>query len=60
MRPTRTKLCAHCQVAAAQLFRARVDASNQWIFLCSACLPVLKENNPHYVYGGTWKAAKKR
>ncbi|NJL41546.1 MAG: hypothetical protein HC827_15685 [Cyanobacteria bacterium RM1_2_2] len=59
MRATRTKLCAGCQQAAPVLFRVQYDASQAWIFVCPACLPTVKENNPHYAYGGTWKASKK-
>jgi hypothetical protein len=58
MRPTRHKRCARCQQSAAVLFRVSPDLEAGWLFVCEACLPQLKDNNPHYRYGGTWKAQK--
>lgn len=59
MRATRTKRCACCQETAPVLFRVQYDESKGWGFVCPICLPTVKENNPNYAYGGTWKATKK-
>jgi hypothetical protein len=37
----------------------RHDASEEWVFVCEHCWPNLRQGNPYYVYGGTWKANKK-
>jgi hypothetical protein len=39
------------------LFRVQKDASKQWTFLCQICCEQ-SQANPHYKYGGTWKARK--
>ncbi|MEP0959536.1 hypothetical protein [Microcoleus sp. FACHB-1515] len=41
------------------LFRIQHDDSLAWIFVCRDCWQTVSENNPHYVYGGTWKAKKR-
>ncbi|MFM7426434.1 MAG: hypothetical protein ACKO7W_15810 [Elainella sp.] len=60
MRPTRVKSCAQCQQTTAVLFRVSPEPEKGWVFVCAACLPQLKHNNPDYRYGGTWKAQKLR
>lgn len=60
MRPTRVKRCAQCQQPAPVLFRVSSEPEADWVFVCAACLPLLKHNNPNYRYGGTWKAQKSR
>lgn len=56
----REKPCDRCGTAAPVLYRIQVDASNTWYFVCDRCWDELRPNNPHYVYGGTWKARKRR
>lgn len=56
----RLKLCDRCQAEAEVLYRVKVDESEKWIFVCDRCYPTVSQNNPHYVYGGTWKARKFR
>ncbi|MBF2003129.1 MAG: hypothetical protein IGS38_20695 [Synechococcales cyanobacterium M58_A2018_015] len=60
MRLNRSKTCVQCQQVASVLYRVRYDESEQWRFVCPVCLPAVKIDNPHYTYGGTWKAKKKR
>jgi protein-arginine kinase activator protein McsA len=55
----RTKRCDRCQQSAAVLYRVKVDESDRWVFVCDRCYPTIRQNNPHYTYGGTWKAKKK-
>jgi protein-arginine kinase activator protein McsA len=60
MRSPRVKLCDRCHSNAAVLYRVQIDASKRWHFICDICLPDIKSENPHYAYGGTWKARKQR
>jgi hypothetical protein len=59
MRPIRVKSCAECQTIAPVLFRVRANDTAPWQFVCQTCLPHIKDNNPNYIYGGTWKAQKR-
>ncbi|MCY7282492.1 MAG: hypothetical protein LH679_03440 [Cyanobacteria bacterium CAN_BIN43] len=59
MRGERVKKCDRCSLAAAVLYRVQYDASQQWFFVCDRCFPSISQDNPHYTYGGTWKARKK-
>ncbi|MBD3882381.1 hypothetical protein IFO70_11470 [Phormidium tenue FACHB-886] len=56
----RTKRCDRCQQFASVLYRVKFDDSESWAFVCDVCYPAVSQNNPHYTYGGTWKAKKKR
>ncbi|WP_416668226.1 hypothetical protein [Egbenema bharatensis] len=56
----RVKQCDRCTQSFPVLYRIQSDGSGQWRFVCEACLLKLRENNPDYVYGGTWKARKRR
>ncbi|HEY9653170.1 MAG TPA: hypothetical protein V6C95_21105 [Coleofasciculaceae cyanobacterium] len=58
-RSIRAKSCSRCQQLAPVLYRVKYDESGLWIFVCESCWPSISENNPFYVYGGTWKAKKK-
>jgi hypothetical protein len=42
----------------AILYRVKYDESAQWSFVCRRCWDSVSQNNPFYVYGGTWKAKK--
>lgn len=56
----RQKLCDRCQRLAPVLYRAQIDTSREWQFICDACYPEVSQHNPHYIYGGTWKAKKRK
>jgi hypothetical protein len=56
----RVKLCHRCCLSAPILYRVKHEESGKWIFVCRECWPGVSENNPFYVYGGTWKAQKIR
>lgn len=58
-RQNRIKFCDRCGESAPILFRVKVAKNGKWIFVCPQCWPGVSENNPFYVYGGTWKAEKK-
>ncbi|MBD2021442.1 hypothetical protein H6F43_14780 [Leptolyngbya sp. FACHB-36] len=55
----RQKLCSLCQNSSPVLYRIQHDDSGEWIFVCPTCWAAVSQDNPFYVYGGTWKAQKK-
>ncbi|MGK7955477.1 MAG: hypothetical protein AB4063_09480 [Crocosphaera sp.] len=55
----RQKECALCQTSSKVLYRVQIDSSQQWRFVCYQCWQQVHDNNPHYVYGGTWKSRKR-
>jgi hypothetical protein len=55
----REKTCDRCSTPAPRLYRVQLDESGQWVFVCDRCFPEVSQNNPHYTYGGTWKAKKR-
>ncbi|KAB8315771.1 hypothetical protein SD81_030960 [Tolypothrix campylonemoides VB511288] len=58
-RSIRVKLCGRCRQPAPILYRVKYEEEGQWVFVCPECWTLLSENNPFYVYGGTWKAHKR-
>lgn len=56
----RVKLCDSCSQSASILYRVKYEEGGKWIFVCPECWNLVSENNPFYVYGGTWKAQKNR
>ncbi|MEM1309396.1 MAG: hypothetical protein AAGF98_07950 [Cyanobacteria bacterium P01_H01_bin.153] len=59
MARVREKVCDRCQALANTLYRVQIDATGQWRFVCDTCWPTVQKDNPHYAYGGTWKARKR-
>ncbi|PLZ82380.1 hypothetical protein CEN44_27825 [Fischerella muscicola CCMEE 5323] len=59
-RSHRIKLCSQCNQPASVLYRVKHEQDGEWVFVCPQCWFSVSENNPFYVYGGTWKANKKR
>lgn len=55
----RTKQCDRCFQLAPVLYRIQQDESGGWCFVCPDCWAIVRQDNPFYVYGGTWKATKK-
>ena len=51
----RQKFCALCDIDSNTMYRIIYRHSGDWIFVCKQCLLNVKNNNPHYKYGGTWK-----
>ena len=51
----RQKFCALCDMDSNIMCRVIYRQSDGWIFVCKQCLLNVKNNNPHYKYGGTWK-----
>ena len=59
MARSRHKTCFLCNKSAPTLYRVQHDESAEWIFVCRDCWQKVSQDNPFYVYGGTWKAQKK-
>ena len=51
----RNKFCNFCNEEFSIMFRIRHNANKNWVFSCKNCLISVKDQNPHYAYGGTWK-----
>ncbi len=51
----REKHCEICKNSFSTMYRVRYQSNKRWVFVCEACLIFVKENNPLYIYGGTWK-----
>jgi hypothetical protein len=58
-RLVRVKHCVSCNQPSAVLYRVKYEEDGDWVFVCPNCWSSLSQDNPHYVYGGTWKAQKK-
>lgn len=50
------KPCALCQAPSPLCYRIQYRAAADWVLVCPACQQRHRQNNPHYRYGGTWKA----
>ena len=55
----RTKKCQRCENSANTLYRVRLTKQGDWTFVCPVCLDQVRNGNPDYQYGGTWKARKR-
>jgi len=56
----RVKFCGRCSQTVPILYRVKYEEDGQWVFVCPDCWQQVSQNNSFYVYGGTWKAQKKR
>jgi hypothetical protein len=50
------KPCDRCQIQSTLRYRIQHDTTDRWVLVCRACWEKLSQDNPHYRYGGTWKA----
>ena len=51
----RIKDCAVCKKDFSTMYRIKHKPIKEWVFTCKNCLNIIKKENPHYRYGGTWK-----
>ncbi|BAY82314.1 hypothetical protein NIES267_17930 [Calothrix parasitica NIES-267] len=58
-RRLRRKLCSLCNQSELVLYRIKHIENGDWVFVCSQCWETVSQNNPFYIYGGTWKSKKK-
>lgn len=54
------KPCDICQELVDIRYRIQYQASEEWVLVCPSCWWKVRPNNPHYRYGGTWKAKRRR
>ena len=52
----RPKPCDYCSSITDIRYRIQYDAGDLWHLVCPNCWEKLHKDNPHYRYGGTWKA----
>lgn len=57
-RQPKTKDCLQCGRPTEVAYRIRWDQTRRWGFVCPDCIHPLKDGNPHYTYGGTWKGSR--
>jgi len=60
MARSRIKLCDRCSQSAPILYRVKYEDGGNWVFVCRQCWDQVSQDNPFYVYGGTWKDKKKK
>ena len=53
------KACDICDRLADLRYRIQYQPSADWVMVCRQCWDKVSQDNPHYRYGGTWKAKKK-
>ncbi|NJK33894.1 MAG: hypothetical protein HC919_02510 [Oscillatoriales cyanobacterium SM2_2_1] len=57
-----TKSCDVCRASCSVCYRVQYQASDRvvgaWYLVCPGCQLTLSDRNPHYRYGGTWKAKR--
>ena len=51
----RIKHCAICKKDFSIMYRINYKSIKEWVFTCENCLNIVKKDNSHYIYGGTWK-----
>ncbi len=51
----RIKHCNMCKLDFETMYRVQHRHPKEWVFVCKDCLLKVKNNNPDYRYGGTWK-----
>ncbi|MDX2228570.1 MAG: hypothetical protein NW220_02960 [Leptolyngbyaceae cyanobacterium bins.349] len=54
----REKICDRCAAGSPVMYRVQHDDSGTWRFVCPDCWAIVSQDNPFYIYGGTWKARK--
>ena len=53
------KPCDRCNNLVDLRYRIQYQEDGDWVLVCSDCWQEVSHNNPHYRYGGTWKAKRK-
>ena len=52
------KPCEACFQLSSIRYRIQFEVTKSWVLVCPSCWQKLSHANPHYRYGGTWKAKK--
>ena len=53
------KPCDLCGISTTVRYRIQYTATATWVLVCPPCQQQQAHHNPHYRYGGTWKARPK-
>ena len=59
MSKLKLKSCDRCNNLADIRYRIQYQEEANWVMVCRDCWNQVSQDNPHYRYGGTWKAKKK-
>jgi len=59
MAKLKLKPCDRCSELAEIRYRIQDRQDGDWILVCPKCWETVSHDNPHYRYGGTWKAKRK-
>ncbi|WP_287129425.1 hypothetical protein [Candidatus Cyanaurora vandensis] len=51
--------CSLCSQSGELLYRVVISKNGPWLLVCPPCWLKTGIDNPHYRYGGTWKARKR-
>lgn len=54
------KPCDLCHTPALVRYRIQCSPAADWVLACPVCQTTHSQHNPHYRYGGTWKARRKK
>ena len=52
------KPCEACFQLSSIRYRIQFEVTKSWVLVCPSCWQKFSHANPHYRYGGTWKAKK--
>ena len=56
----RAKNCVHCYTPSTRLTKCKIKPGGKWELVCDMCWPTVCDDNPHYVFGGTWEQGRVR
>ena len=59
MAKLKLKPCDRCSNSVDIRYRIQDREDGDWILVCPDCWQEVSQDNPHYRYGGTWKAKRK-
>ena len=59
MAQLKLKPCDRCNKLVDLRYRIQYREDGDWIMVCPDCWQQVSQDNPHYRYGGTWKAKRK-
>ncbi len=60
MSELKSKTCDVCGERVDIRYRIQYQESAEWVLVCPDCWWKIRPGNPHYRYGGTWKAKRRR
>ncbi|MEM7758621.1 MAG: hypothetical protein AAF298_10905 [Cyanobacteria bacterium P01_A01_bin.40] len=55
----KSKPCDRCNNLVNIRYRIQYQEAGIWVLVCPDCWQEVSQDNPYYLYGGTWKAKRK-